>query len=311
MVANKIVLKIDGEIVEIENISSLTFNDAAGVKSDKISLKVMPNFPKPKPSAKIELIFKSLKNNEVIEELDCGLFHVQTVTRTNNKSLSISATGVEFNDKQKVLESHHYQDTKLSSIIKIVGDRLGHEVNFKTTDLQIVSLNQTDESDINFLNRIAKDYGVLFSIKNDFIYFVDKESEDLPIYKIDVSSCSSSSLKHSTKTYYQSCVASWHDVDSAETKKVTVGDGTPVHKIKGAYKDVIEAKLKAKASLKAINAGTIKGSLSLIGSSVYAGTKVELFNTYDGEDDGVFSVVSCNHSWSRSAGWATSIEIEN
>ena len=311
MVVDIVELSVDGKSVAIENILSLTFSDEEGVKSDKITLKVLPNFPKPAPSAKIEVIFKSLKNDEVIEELNCGLFHVQTVTRTNNKALSITATGVEFNEKQKEKLSHHYVDTKLSKIVDIVAERLGHKVKFKSIDPLIKALNQTNESDVNFLERISKNYNVLFSIKNDFIYFVNKNDEALPVSKIDVSRCASSSLKHSTKTYYKSCEASFHSIDEAKILKVTVGDGKPVIKIQNAYKDEDDAKLKAQAKLDSINKGTVKGSLSLKGQSVYAGTKVELFNTYDGEDDGVFSVKSCSHVYSRNGGWDTSLDIEN
>jgi len=273
-------------------------------------LKVFPDFAKPAPDSKMEVIFKTLQKDEVIEKLECGLFHVQAVTRTDNQALSITATGVQFNEKQKEKLSHHYVDTKLSSIVNLVADRLGHKVKFQTVDPQIKSLNQTNESDINFLERIAKDYNVLFSIKNDIIYFVNKNDDALPISKIDVSSCSSSSIKHSTKTYYKSCEASFHSVDEAKILKVTVGDGTPVIKIKSAYKDKLDAKIKAQAKLDAINKGIVKGSLSLKGKSVYAGTKVELFNTYEGEDDGVFSVESCTHNW-NSRGWTTNLEVEN
>ena len=311
MVVDKIELKIDGQSIDIKNILSLSFNDSAGVKSDKVTLKVMPNFAKPAPSTKLELIFQTFKNDEMIEELNCGLFHVQTVTRTNNKALSITATGVEFNAVQKEKISHHYVDTKLSNIVDIVAGRLGHKVKFESADPQIKSLNQTNESDINFLERISKNYNVLFSIKNDFIYFVNKDDEGLPVSKIDVSLCSSSSLKHSTKTYYKSCEASFHSIDEAKILKVTVGDGEPVIKIQNAYKDEDDAKLKAKAKLDSINKGTVKGSLSLKGVGVYAGTKVELFNTYEGEDDGVFSVESCSHSYSRNGSWTTNIELEN
>ena len=311
MVNDIVELSIGGKSVKIEDILSLSFSDSAGVKSDKVSLKVMPYFPKPKPSTKLELTFKTLKNGSELESLECGLFHVQTVTRSNTKELSFSATGVEFNEKQKKKISYHYQKTKLSSIIDIVAGRLGHKVKFEADDIDIKSLNQTNESDINFLDRISKFYNCLFSIKNDFIYFVNKDDDSLPLTKIDVSKCNSSSIKHSTKTFYKSCEASWHDTDTAKIKKVTFGKGEPVLKIKGTYIDEDDALVKAKSKLKSVNKGTVSGSLSLKGISVYAGTKVELVNTYMGEDDGVYSVVSCNHSYSRNSGWNCSVDIEN
>ena len=118
MVKSTVDLVIGGELVKVENILSISFDDQAGVKSDKVSIKVVPNFKRPKPNTKLEVTFKSFnKNDELVEELKCGLFHTQTVTRSNNKSLSFTATGVEFNDKQKDKLSHHYKDTKLSNII--------------------------------------------------------------------------------------------------------------------------------------------------------------------------------------------------
>jgi len=311
MVNDEIVLKIDGEAIDMKNIISLSFDDSAGVKSDKVSVKVMPDFKRPAPSAKLEVIFRTVKNGDTADELNCGLFHVQTVNRSNNKALSFTATGVEFNEKQKVKLSNHYNDTKLSSIVNIVGARLGHKVKFQTKDVSIKSLNQTNESDINFLERIAKDYNVLFSIKNDYIYFVNKDDEALPVSRIDVSTCSSSSIKHSSKTYYNSCEARFHNIDENKLITVKVGGGTPTIKIERAFKDKIDAKIKAEAKLNSINKGIIKGSLSLKGQSIYAGTKTELFNTYNKEDDGVYSVENAKHSWSRSSGWTTSVELEN
>lgn len=311
MVSDTIELKISGKRVPVSDILSLSFNDKAGSKSDTVNIKFKPNFVRPAPNTKIELKFKTFKDDKLITSLDCGLFHVQTVTRSNNKALSITATGVEFNEKQKDKISHHYIDTKLSNILSIVAKRLGHEINFKTDDLTIKSLNQTNETDINFLERLANDYNVLFSIKNDVIYFVNKDDATLPKNTIDINKCSSSSIKHSSKTYYNSCIASWFDKDAGKLISVSVFDGTPVLKIKGTYQDKTEAELKAKAKLLQTNKGIIKGSFSSRGLSIYAGTKVEIINTYNNEDDAVYSIESCNHSWSSTSGWVTGVEIEN
>jgi len=313
MVKTTVDLIIGGKPVSISSIASVSFNDCAGSKSDKVTLKMIPEFPRPAPNTKLELIFKSYKNDILIEELNCGLFHTQTTSRIDNKILCISATGVEFNSKQKEKVSHHYKETKLSNIIDIVSKRLGHETKFKTTDPFVKSLLQTNESDVNFLERIAKDYNVLFSIKNDIVYFVNKDDENLPERTIDITKCEKGSpnIKHTTKTYYSSCECSWHDIDEAKTQKVVYGDGTPCYKLKGCYKSQEEAKTKAKAKLLQMNKGTVKGSFSNRGIKLYAGSKVNIINTYNGEDDGLYSVESCNHSWTRSGGWKVSVEIEN
>jgi phage protein D len=311
MVVDIVELSINGELVSMVDISTISFDDQAGVKSDKVTINVKPNFKRPAPNSKLELTFKSFINDELKEELKCGLFHTQTVTRSNNKSLFFTATGVEFSEKQKEKISLHYENTKLSNIVSLVAKRLNHKLTFKTDDLLIKSLNQTNETDINFLDRLAKDYNVTFSIKNDCIYFVNKDNDDLPLTTVNIEKCHSSSFKHSTKTYYKSCTASWHDTNKAKTITVSVFDGTPVLKIKGSYQDKNEATIKAKAKLLQANKGIIKGSFSNRGISIYAGTKVKSENTYYNEDDGIYSVESCKHTWRRSGGWTTDVQIEN
>jgi phage protein D len=311
MVRQDLILKIDGVVIDMKNIISLSFDDSAGFKSDKINIIAMPDFKRPASYSKVEVIFRSFINDKLKDELNCGWFHIQTINRSNNKSLSFTATGIAFNEKQKEKISKHYNNTKLSSVINIVGDRLGHEVKFQTKDVLIKSLNQTNESDLNFLERISNLYNVLFSIKNDIIYFVNKDDPSLPISRIDISKCSTSSIKHSSKTYYKSCEASFRNIDESKIITIRVGEGKPTIKIQNAFKDKEEAKIKAEAKLNSINKGIVKGSLGLIGQTIYAGAKTELFNTYNKEDDGIYSVESVKHSWSLSTGWTTSVEIEN
>ena len=61
MVSYAVALKINDEMIDIENILSVTFNDVAGSKSDRVTVKVVPTFKRPKPSTKLELIFIKLK----------------------------------------------------------------------------------------------------------------------------------------------------------------------------------------------------------------------------------------------------------
>ena len=314
MVINDIELFINDKLIDIKNILSVNFTDRAGSKSDRVTIKTFPNFPRPKPNDKIKLFFKRYEDNQNIKlkyELNCGLFHIQTVTRSNNQTLSFSATGVEFNDNQKIKNSQLYTNTKLSNIVNIVAKRLNHKVKFSSDDFVIKSLSQTNESDINFLDRLALDYNVLFSIKNDFIYFVNKDDKTLPKVTIKANGCKDINITHSSKTHYKSCEASWYDNLKAKKQTVTVGNGTPVLKIKDSFNDKEEAMLKAKAKLTQSKKGIVRGSLTHLGLKVYAGTKLDLVDTYNNEDDKIYSIESINHTWSRSSGWLTKIEFEN
>ena len=53
MVKSTVDLVIGGELVKVEDILSISFDDQAGIKSDKVSIKVVPNFKRPKPNTKL------------------------------------------------------------------------------------------------------------------------------------------------------------------------------------------------------------------------------------------------------------------
>ena len=305
MVKEWYILLIDGNV--INNALSLSFEDSAGTKSDRVVINLPPNAIRPKPYAEIEL---SLFNSSG-DVLKCGKFYVQSVARVNNKSLTITATGVKFSEEHKKKKSYNYQNTKLSSIVNMVAKRLKCKVKFTVQDTKIESLYQTQESDINFLYRLAEEYNALFSIKNNYVYFVSRLDNSLPVTIIDVTKASSINITHSARTFYKSVEAVFYDAKKAKNTKVKVGQGGPTLQIKGAFKNKQDAQIKAKRKLEAVQTGTVNGYLTYKGLKIYAGTMLQLINTYNKEDDKKFYIKHCTHTFSRSSGWVVDIEFEN
>ena len=65
MVEDIVELSIDGNLVDMSQIGSISFTDNAGNTSDKIEVKIAPNFPRPRPFAEVTLFFKTLKDGVV------------------------------------------------------------------------------------------------------------------------------------------------------------------------------------------------------------------------------------------------------
>jgi len=301
------VITLDGVVFDQSQIVSINFYDKAGTKSDQISVEVLPNVPRPKAGTVVTLeLF-----NDLDEYMDCGTFHLQSVTRRNNKNLSFTATGVEFNQSQKLKRSQNYQMTTLSGIVNLVSGRLGHKVKFETEDQEVESIYQTDESDVQFLDRLAQQHNVLFSIKDGVVFFVNKNIEALPLYTIDASKCSHITVKFSTKTQFKSCEVSFYDRKIAERVKVGIDKGEPVLKVNCVCKNEEEAKLKGKAKLDVAKRGTVSGDLEYFGQKIYAGTRLKLINTFENEDDDIYSIESATHRYTRGGGWTVSVQFEN
>jgi len=292
-----------------KELISLTFKDEANKKADELTLRVGGDFKRPQFEDTLKLY---LGYGEDL--IYCGSFSIQNSTRIGNNILSISATGVDFSNVLKEKRDITYEKISIKQICKQIADRNVLKLKSDFDDVMILSIAQSSESDLHFLDRLAEDYNAIFNIKNDTLVFThkikaNKINEDLPAYTISANECLSNtpSIKYSNKTLYKSCKSIWHDTKENKTKEVTVGVGEPVLINKGSFKNAAEAKLKAQAKLERATQGLITGSLSLDGDVIFAGGKLILIDTL--EDDGEYQIKSVNHNFS-SNGWIINLEFE-
>ena len=294
-------------------VSSINFTDEAGTQSDSIKISINGgDFKRPSTNDELKL-YLGYKNQSFFF---AGTFKVQTSTRTRNQSLTISATGVDFSMELKQKKSATFQSLSLKDVCSSIAKYHGLKLKSDFDDCFIKHLLQTNESDLNFLTRLAVDYNAIFSIKNGTLIFIKRNkhnaiNKDLPVFKIDASIVENLTIKHSNKLFYKSCMAKWHDTKLNQPKSVTAGADKPVVNITGAYKDEAEALLKAEAKLSTVNKGIISGSFDMDGIEIYAGGNMELINTINGEDDGIYSIKSVKHKFSPTGGWTVGVEFEN
>lgn len=294
-------------------VTSISFTDNAGTDSDNISISINGgNFKRPSTNDELKLYF-GYKGQSFFF---AGTFKVQKTTRRRNKSLTIVATGVDFSIELNQDKSATFQSLSLKDICSNIAKAHNLKLKSDFDDCHIKNVLQTNESDLEFLERLAKDYNALFSIKNGTLIFIKNNkhnsiNKDLPLFKIDVSNVENLSILHTNRVFYRSCVAKWHDTKINQPKSVIAGEDKPVINITGAYKDEAEALLKAEAKLSLVNKGIISGSFDDDGTEIYAGGNIELINTINGEDDGIYSIKSVKHKFSPTGGWTVGVEFEN
>jgi phage protein D len=309
------IIKVNGQELDkiaYKSVSSITFNDKAGTESDKITIVTNKSFARPNRGDKIILMFGY--EEEVDEPLfNAGTFFVQNSKRINNKNLTITATGVDYTKNLKVKKSETFTNMSIKDICELRANLHGLKVK-SNFDIILPVVTQTNESDLAFFKRLAQDYSALFSIKNNTLIFVThclyaKVNEDLPVYKLDANSPNNLTVIHNDKEYYNSCEAIWHDSNTNKEKKITIGSGKPVLTYRHTFKNEADAKVKAEAKLCLSNRGLKSGSFSTEGGFIYAGANLDLSNTFDNEDDGIFSIKNVTHTYSK--GWNISVNFEN
>ena len=285
-----------------KHLANLSLKDEAGDATDELTLNFDNLFKRPKYEDKIK-IWLGYKESGLYY---CGTFLVQT-TEKNQNSLRVRATSTNFTTEIKKKRNRSYENITLCDLVKKIADRnsLKFRCNFK--DVFFKHLAQTDESDLNLLNRIAKMYNATFNIKNNTIIFIKKQSsDDLPIFEVDRKNVSSYSIKYANKTLYNSVKAVYHDTKENKTKEVVFGNGEPQYVLQDNFKSEDEAVKRAEGALNLLNAGIVSGHLTIDGMNIIAGAKLKL--TGFGEDDGEYSIKRVTHNLSGS-GYTVRVEF--
>ena len=291
--------------------SKITFEDEAGTVADEIRLVVEGEFKKPKYEDELKLYIGTKEKGQFF----CGVFKVQTSTykRGAQNCMEITATAVDFSKSLKVKRNRSYENVSVKKIVDLIAKRSECEVSSDFDDVYVIHEEQTNESDLHFLKRLATSYNALFSLKNNRLVFKKKikdgkKSDALPRFSLELNNQTSVSIENTNKTLYNSCKAIWRDTKDNQQKSVTVGSEQPVKIIKDSFESMADAKTKAQAALDKANAGTKAGDISCSGFIIYAGGVLNLSGTY--EDDGEYEIVSVSHSLDNN-GWNMQIKIEN
>ncbi len=293
-----------------EKLVSISLVDNANNESDELEIVVSGRFKRPKYQDQIKVYFGYEPDLSFM-----GLFRVQTTSKTFTQ-LAIKATGVNFSESFKVKRNITYEKLSIKDIAKQIASRHQLKVKSDFDDIFLLIQSQTNESDMHFLNRIAKEYNAIFNIKNDTLYFMrkikkNKKSDELPSYTVHINPFSNIKIDHSNKTLYNSCEVSWHDTKENQTfKKIyPINGGDPILKFKGSFKSEAQAVLIAQAKLEKANAGLIKGSIDKEGQKIFAGGSLKLIDNID-LDTEKYQITKVNHSLDKANGWTTNIEFE-
>jgi len=291
-----------------KELISITFKDEENDNADELTIKVGGEFSRPQYEDELKL-YLGYGTNLIY----CGLFTVQTTARNDNNILTISATSVNFSSILKEKRDITYEKISIKGICQQIASRNNLKIKSDFDDVSILSIAQSNESDLHFLDRLAKNYNAIFNIKNDTLIFTHKiknykKNKNLPSYTLSADEVSNISIKHSNKTLYKSCKSIWHDTKENKTREVVVGVGEPILMNKGNFKNVAEAKVKAQAKLERAVQGLVSGSLSMDGEVLFAGGTLNLIDTL--EDDGEYRIKSVDHSFT-SNGWTINLNFEN
>ena len=184
-----------------QNATRISFHDEDGTSSDDIRLSVEGSFRRPAYGDEIKLWI-----GDENAMMFCGTFAVQNskVSVSNGSKIEISATGVDFSSGTKVKRNKSYENLSIKQVVTQIAKKQELKVECDYDDLFIVHIEQSNESDLHFLKRLASEYNALFAIKNNTLIFKqkvkgDKKSDGLPRYSLRITDKSTYDIENTNK----------------------------------------------------------------------------------------------------------------
>lgn len=295
---------ITGALGSGSPLMSITVTDNEGTKSDAVELELangQRNRAPPKGTK-----FKVYLGYANPGPVYMGAFKSDGWTKTGApRRMTVSAKAADFTEDLKAGKSRSYHDTTVGEIVKKVAGKhkLSAQVHPELAKLKIGHIDQSGESDANFLTRLAKRTGATFAIKDGKALFNKAGSGDLPgggkapTFRLVEADVSDWTATGSERGSYQSATASFQNVETGEREWISDGgNGKPRLRDRRLYKTREEAQAAVKAQLAALKRGKVSISITMPGRvDIFAGSKVEVaFN--DSDVDGPYNVKTATHT---------------
>lgn len=213
----------------------------------------------------------------------------------------------------KTLRSHSWEKYTLLGIIQTIAKRYGLQESVSAAYKQILvdHIDQTEESDSAFIQRLASEYGAAVKTAGGKLLFIEplsgKFPDGTPMPEIAITDISSYRMRISDRGKYNKIVAKYYDFDRAEEKEVSVGTGSPSTTLRDTYLNATRAKAAAQAKLRETTTGTHNLTLDIVGNPLIGAESLISVSGIRADACGLWVVKSAKHTL-NSSGYKTQIE---
>lgn len=324
MLHPKVLVSVDGVPVSgvfFERLVSLSVTDREGISTDVLEMtfnNAAPRIASPRRGAVVQVTILGGIGGSFV-----GSFVVDRVVRKCFPfTIDVRAHSADLRSKMKEGKSKHWDNATVRKIVeeKANDHGLTPKISDKVSGHKYKWFAQQDETDLNFLNRLARRHGALFTIKNGALLWLERgagETADgtalapaiIPATSIMPKTCavSENDVDKSAKVK-----AFWQDNKKAKRKPVVVPaapDTTGEHVIREPFSSEAEAKRAAQSKASEMVRGVIETRCSILGQpALMAGQPFRYLGVDPEIDRHEFIFSTVKHSFSKSGGLKTEFE---
>lgn len=328
-----------------KRLMSLTLTDNRGFEADQLDIELDDSDGKlvlPRRGAKIAVAL-GWQGAALVNK---GIFTVDEIEHSGAPDkLTIRARSADFRETLNIRRDQSYHKTTIGGIIKTVAERnkLNPTLNKAMADLAVDHIDQTNESDGNFITRLAKQYGAIAAVKNGNLLFIRQgqaktaSGKPIPVMTIFRSLGDGHQFSMADRGAYTGVVANWLNTRTTEKPvvKVTrkrkskatstakpkqpeekqgeylIGTDENVLTLRTTYASKHNAQRAAKSNWERLQRGAAKFSIQLAKgrADLYPEVPVKVTGFKKQIDEADWTLVTVTHSVSDS-GFTTALELE-
>ncbi|HBW3234695.1 MULTISPECIES: phage late control D family protein [Klebsiella/Raoultella group] len=213
-----------------EKLISLELTDNRGFNADELTISVddsQGDIALPPRGAELSVSL-GWQGEPLIYK---GIYIVDEVSHSGPPDrIDITARSADFRDEFNVKREVSWHDVTVERIVSAIAHRykLKPIISEQLMNAEIDHADQTQESDISFLTRMADILGAIATVKNGCLLFilpgggVSANGKALPEFAITRSSGDRHSFRIADRDAYTGVQAYWLDLDFGKKKKVTI-----------------------------------------------------------------------------------------
>ncbi|WP_310620881.1 phage late control D family protein [Flexibacterium corallicola] len=253
--------------------------------------------------------------------MPCGKFQVDIPRASGsraNEVLNFKAVSAFPEAEQRTQRSQGFENSDLQKIIEEIAKRHGYTVSGDIEPIKFNFKRQRRERDLQFIRRIAEDYGYFFSIKDKKLVFFkrDELEKQEPVRTFDIvegTQVINWDVQEKTHNTYSKAQVSYLDPSSKKLIKGEVQDlaapSGDTLKIDERVEDEASAKKLAKGRLAKANEDKRTLNITVVGDPLLvAGQVIALGSTY-GKFAGNYLTHKATHKLAR-ANYTTKLEAK-
>lgn len=249
----------------------MTLNETPGDEADTLSITISDHDSAveiPPKGAEIEMAM-GWKGQALTEK---GVFIVDEASFSGPPDqISITARSADMRNTLPTRRTQSWDQVTLGDIVGNIAanNELSAVVSQRLGSINIEHIDQTDESDLNLLNRLAERHDAISAVKAGRLLFTPRgeaqtaSGNALPEISVTPQDGDQYSYQEVDRSKYTGVAAFWNNLDEGSQAQAMAGTDERVKRLRATYATESEALAAAKAELKRMARGESEFSISL------------------------------------------------